>query len=142
MKSQVHNTAGLITAFLAGQAVMFGLVVLLRPLPAGAQAAPVGDPGVVTARAVIVRDDPNGAGMQLSSAGGEPRLSFFDGAGNNRLQLSVSAKGKPTVIFRNKAGAVALGVGLDNETPTIGVLTADGKMVTLPLPKESTPAKP
>jgi len=141
---RVNNAASLIAAFLAGQAVMFGMVALLRPTPAGAQTQPATDPGVINAKTIVLHSDPGGAGMELSAVGasGGPAVSFFDSAGLSRMQFNVDAKGKPTIILRDKKGAVALGVGLDNDTPVIAVRTADGKMANIPLPGEAPTDKP
>jgi len=143
MQHRSTHTAGLIGAFLAGQAVMFGLLGLTRPTAAGAQstnaAQIAADPGVLTAKAIVLRSDPNGPGIQLSAVGasGGPVVSLFDAAGLSRMQLTVDAKGKPTVILRDKGGAVALGIGLDNDEPVIAVRTPGGKMAAVPLPKEA-----
>jgi len=141
---RVNNAAGLVAAFLAGQAVMFGMVALLRPTPAGAQSQPAADPGVINAKTIVLHGDVGGPGMQLSAVGasGGPAVSFFDAAGLSRMQFNVDAKGKPTIILRDKKGEVALGIGLDNDAPVIAVRTPDGKMANVPLPKEALADKP
>lgn len=61
---------------------------------------------------------------------------MFDKEGIARLQLTVDGSNRPLIILRNKAGKVALGIGLDNDKPTISTLSDQGKMVSVPLPKE------
>jgi hypothetical protein len=114
---------------------MLGLVCLLRPYPAQADGAPA----AVEAEAILLRKSPGGASLQLygTGAAGGPSISFVDATGKARMQMSVDANGRPVLLMRDKAGQIALGVGLENDEPTVAVRGAKGgALVKLPLPKE------
>ena len=137
-KSSFSPDVRLCAAFFAGQITLLGMIALLRPPIVHAQT----EPQAVTAPALVVRKSVDGAGIQLAavSAGGGPSLSFFDAGGASRLQLSLDAKGTPTVILRGKTGKTEIGIGLKDDQPIVAVRGADGTMQTVPLPGESDKA--
>lgn len=144
--------ARMVAAFFAGQAVMLGLVCLLRPYAAHADNPAKSSPTALTSaaepppttsgafegEALMLHKGTGSGSLELygEGAGGGPSISFRDAKGDTKMQISVDATGRPVILMRDKAGKLALALGLQNDEPTIAARGAKGNLVTVPLPKE------
>lgn len=130
MTPWLRQRLSLVAAFVAGQAVMLGAMMLLHGKPAEAQTSKT-----LVAETLVLRTTPTGSALVMSAPLlGDPYIALTDALGRTRLQLQLK-RGQPSVMAFNINGQAIALIGDDGSGNGV-VAVADRRGRLKPLPTE------